>query len=303
MTTRALHDGEGVRAASTRTTRSPQHRVNQQLFAVICATSIGVAPDLDPTACLANIFGSPSAHAAERRSAGRPRVVVALNTIARGDTRAALAGDGSSWLGPIGSADGSVQRDDPRGVLQRCAGKVDGRPEHRPERRRRPGLRERVRRQPAASTRPTSPTGRPLLRPARSRARSPDASPTGRRRSSAAGRFYSTSCDLDGVDVLNMEASVFFQSFPNVPRDVRRRASKRWDTTDEDRAQPGTVGFQGGAALHALRGRQDVHAPRLPRPGRHGYNVEDRRPHRRAWSIPSRGSSSRTSWRRSPGTS
>ena len=34
------------------------HHSNQQLFATICANTLAVAPDLDPTACLANIFGS-----------------------------------------------------------------------------------------------------------------------------------------------------------------------------------------------------------------------------------------------------
>ena len=35
-----------------------QHSVNQQLFSAICFNTLAVAPTLDPTACLANIFGS-----------------------------------------------------------------------------------------------------------------------------------------------------------------------------------------------------------------------------------------------------
>ena len=55
------------------------------------------------------------------------------------------------------------------------------------------------------------------------------------------GRFYDTSCDLDGVDLMNAEASAFFQSFPGF-----EGTFGDWDTTDASVAQPGTVGFDGG---------------------------------------------------------
>ena len=47
-----------------------EHSVNQQLFSAICFNTLAVAPTLDPTACLANIFGSPNRTDARGR---RPR--------------------------------------------------------------------------------------------------------------------------------------------------------------------------------------------------------------------------------------
>ena len=37
-----------------------EHSANQQLFAMVCANTVGIAPALDPTACFANVFGSPN---------------------------------------------------------------------------------------------------------------------------------------------------------------------------------------------------------------------------------------------------
>ena len=64
-----------------------EHSVNQQLFAAICFNTLAVAPTLDPTACLANIFGSSRATAPNPLLGFGPRVVVALNTVARAATR------------------------------------------------------------------------------------------------------------------------------------------------------------------------------------------------------------------------
>jgi hypothetical protein len=55
------------------------------------------------------------------------------------------------------------------------------------------------------------------------------------------GPFYATNCDLQGVDLLNAEATAVIQSWPGV-----EGTEFPWSTTDATIAQPGTVGFEGG---------------------------------------------------------
>jgi len=58
------------------------------------------------------------------------------------------------------------------------------------------------------------------------------------------GSFYGTNCDVHGIDFLNTEASVFFQSWPGV-QGTFQDGGAIWDTTDRGKAQPGTVDFEG----------------------------------------------------------
>jgi hypothetical protein len=67
-----------------------EHSANQQLFAMVCANTVGIAPTLDPSACFANVFGSPNRTQPEGVTA--PRVVVALNILAQGDIDDAASG-------------------------------------------------------------------------------------------------------------------------------------------------------------------------------------------------------------------
>ncbi len=76
------------------------------------------------------------------------------------------------------------------------------------------------------------------------------------------GPFYETDCDIDGVDFLNVEAGVFFQSFPNIQGTFQN--GEIWDTTDGSVAQPGTVGFYGEYS-HVLPGSRG--------PGDPGYAI------------------------------
>ena len=55
------------------------------------------------------------------------------------------------------------------------------------------------------------------------------------------GPIFDIVCDTDGVDLLNMEASVLFQAWPGF-----EGTFYDWTTTDASVAQPGTVGFVGG---------------------------------------------------------
>ena len=61
------------------------------------------------------------------------------------------------------------------------------------------------------------------------------------------GRFWGTSCDTSlpkagGIDLMNAELSVLIQSFPGT-----QGTSGNWTTTNTHVAQPGTLGFVGGA--------------------------------------------------------
>jgi hypothetical protein len=72
------------------------------------------------------------------------------------------------------------------------------------------------------------------------------------------GRFYGTNCDEDGFDLMNAEASALMQSFPGftgtADRNLKGRTGTQnpgtadgWRSDDASVAQPGTVGFLGGA--------------------------------------------------------
>ncbi len=57
------------------------------------------------------------------------------------------------------------------------------------------------------------------------------------------GPFFSTNCDIDGIDFLNADANALFESFPRGEEVFR--GGKAWDTLDASEPQPGTVFFDG----------------------------------------------------------
>jgi len=63
------------------------------------------------------------------------------------------------------------------------------------------------------------------------------------------GRFWGTQCDVDGFDLFNAEASVLFQSWPG----FEGTGGTGWLTTDNTRAQPGTLGFVEGGPVCTRR--------------------------------------------------
>ena len=83
------------------------------------------------------------------------------------------------------------------------------------------------------------------------------------------GRFYGTSCDLDGVDLMNAEASAFFQSWPGFEGTIGD-----WDTTDASVAQPGTAGFKGGPVCTRFEGGRQFILPGCRGPGDPGYDPD-----------------------------
>jgi len=58
------------------------------------------------------------------------------------------------------------------------------------------------------------------------------------------GPYFSSDCDIDGVDLLNAEGSVLIQSWPGF--EGTTGSAYNWDLRDTSKAQPGTLGFRGG---------------------------------------------------------
>jgi hypothetical protein len=83
------------------------------------------------------------------------------------------------------------------------------------------------------------------------------------------GPHYRTRCDVDGLDLLNAEASVLAQSWPGI-----EGTFGDWDLTDRSRAQPGTVGFDGGPACTRYEGGKLYVLPGCRGPGNPGYRRE-----------------------------
>jgi len=78
------------------------------------------------------------------------------------------------------------------------------------------------------------------------------------------GPFFGTNCDVDGIDLLNAEASALFQAFPGEPGTFNLEG---WDTFDASRIQPGTLGFEGGAICTRYEGGQTFTLPGCLGPG------------------------------------
>jgi hypothetical protein len=251
-----------------------QHSVNQQLFSAICFNTLAVAPTLDPTACLANIFGSANATPPNPALGFGPRVVVALNTVARGDTTGPVTGDGAVLAG-VGEfpADGRVQaaiasmRHDGLGkaTVDLIIDSNDGD---------NPDIANASANNPLIQLDPTT-FGNEVLT---------FYNPGGPFAGSLSGRltewqealigcgpFYHTSCDLDGVDFLNMEASVLTQAWPHVEGTFRGKGFV-WDTTDRHIAQPGTRGFEGGPVCSRFENGKSFILPGCRGPGDDGYD-------------------------------
>jgi len=85
------------------------------------------------------------------------------------------------------------------------------------------------------------------------------------------GPFFDTNCDNDGVDLLNAEASALLQSFPGSPGTFSLTG---WDTTDASIAQPGTVGFEGGATCTRYEGGKTFKLPGCRGPGDPGFDED-----------------------------
>ena len=242
-----------------------QHPANQQLFAVACAASLAVAPDLDPTACLANIFGSPNRTMPVGATA--PRVVVALNMVGQGD----VGTDGLVLPGLIGITDTAAFGDVVQGVSYNGqVRKIDGEPEQGRERR--PGLRLRQRdeEQHARRSRGLRQHGRDLLHDLRRLALRQADRPAG-----SAARLRGLLQDELRSRRGRRPQHGGRRLLPVAPQrrgHLHRRREVPLEHVDRGRAQPGTVGFQGAPFCTRYENGRTYVLPGCRGPGDPGYN-------------------------------
>jgi hypothetical protein len=242
-----------------------QHSANQQLFAAVCFSTLAVSPTLDPTACLANIFGSPARTGDDPSvpaTAPEPRVVVALSVVGQGDAGdAGLVLPGLAEFPADGSVQQAIQQHSYNGQLMKAtvdlnADSNDG------------GGPDYTNQSPSNQIIGASDFDFTVdfFYSNIGLASSLSAKLTDYQEALlGCGPFFKTSCDLDGLDFLNMEAGVLFQSWPDVSGTFNPDPNVRWDTTDTSRAQPGTVGFEGGpGALAGNLTRDVLLAPQMP---------------------------------------
>jgi hypothetical protein len=239
------------------------HSVNQQLFSMICATSIGFT-NLDLSACGQTIFNSTRRTGADPNvpaMAPEPRVLVALNTVLSGDRPGLILPGLAAGLAGLAEPPATSQA---RLAAQLAGFGVES-----------PALPLRI---DPADGGPDLPAGHPLLA-------EPDFDATvgvfyntlGGSLSAVlsdaqegllgCGRYYGTSCDLDGVDLMNAEASAILQSFPGFEGTLGD-----WDTADASRAQPGTVGFEGGPVCTRFADGRSLVLPGCRGPGDRDYD-------------------------------
>jgi hypothetical protein len=81
------------------------------------------------------------------------------------------------------------------------------------------------------------------------------------------GPFYFTDCDINGIDLMNVEGSALTQSWTNV-----EGTFMTWDTRWTDVAQPGTVGFQPTAICTRYENGNTYILPGCRGPGDPGYD-------------------------------
>jgi hypothetical protein len=216
-----------------------QHSINQQLFRMICATSIGFS-SLDSTACGQTVFNSQKL--SDPDDPLRPRLMIALTNIVSGQNNpltggAAVAeGLGEFTATTIDELNALAAR--PETAIQRFTSNTFG--------ANTPTVVVPLSMDPNDGL-PLQPGDIPgdLLGPPITFWSFTAVQPYLTDEQEAllgCGPFYGTQCDLDGFDLMNAEASVIMQSFPGFPG----TSGSFWDTRDTSLIQPGTVGFDGG---------------------------------------------------------
>ncbi len=259
MRTGACTTGEG-KDCLTPAEALNEHSVNQQLFSMICATSIGFSA-LDTSACGQTVFNSQ-----KEAIPGGPAISSALSAVVSGQGNTLIPVRGQSILyalasglsggTPINTVEIAKKTVTPTDDIATALATVlvplgldpfDGGP-------------------PAA-------TG--ILKfdvIAQSGGGLAQYLTDEQEALLGCGPFYRTRCDIEGIDLMNAEASALFQSFTGFEGSFGANVSE-WLTTDRRRAQPGTVGFDGGPVCTRYeRGRMFI-LPGCRGPGDAGYNV------------------------------
>jgi len=234
------------------------HSANQTMFAKNCAATFGFV-SLDPSACGPSLFNSQVP--TDPRNPLAPRLMVALSNVVSGQCQELFGqlAAGCGILGGIG------------GFTATTFGELDRFPW--------------IVRSPVSAT-AASPLVPLVLDPLDGGADDPrpdfrttDVSvalflPTGlspflsveQEALLGCGPLYRTRCDVDGIDLLNAEASVLAQSWPGI-----EGTFGDWDLTDRSRAQPGTIGFDGGPACTRFEGGRLYVLPGCRGPDDPGY--------------------------------
>jgi hypothetical protein len=84
------------------------------------------------------------------------------------------------------------------------------------------------------------------------------------------GPFYGTNCDIDGIDLMNIEASATLQSWSIFDGTF---GPGSFLTTDASKAQPGTTGFRGGPTCTRYEGGRTFILPGCRGPGDAHYDI------------------------------
>jgi hypothetical protein len=245
------------------------HHVNQQLFAMVCANTVGISPTLDPSACFANVFNSPLRTPDVAPGTPGPRIVVALNFLLAGDTNVPAPG---ALLAQVGEwpLDGSVQAAIAANSYNGTIGKATVDLIRDPNDGDFPDYANASENNSIIGSDDFNGTVDTFLNVL-------GGSLSGRLTDAqesllGCGPFYHTSCDLDGIDLLNAEASVLIQSFPNIDGTFQG-AFDEWDTTQTGVVQPGTVGFEGGPRCSRFVNGALMILPGCRGPGDKGYDI------------------------------
>jgi hypothetical protein len=235
-----------------------EHSANQQLFAFVCAATVGGAPKVDPAACGLTIWNSTRAPAGVP---GSPPTYVALwsNILAGSDS-------GVEAFNDLVSTDPAVQASYQAQLLAvnpsiRRGGFGGGVPT------------PLVNLNADANDGPlgTPPPGTGPITAALWYGDSLQANlTTAQQALLGCGSHYGTDCDLQGIDMLNAEASALFQAFPWIEG---TEANPHWSTLDASIPQPGTAGFTGGAVCTRFEGRRVFVLPGCLGPGMPGYDL------------------------------
>jgi hypothetical protein len=241
-----------------------QHSVNQTQFHFICASSIGFI-ELDTTACGQSIFNSQTL--SDPDDLLKPRVMIATTNIMSGQNNAfvggaaALEGLGEFTQTTLDQLNDLAARPNtaiqfylrsdftlqPTPLVPLSADPNDGLPATVPP--------ELV----GPSVNFWTFTGlQPFLTDEQEALL-------------GCGRFYGTQCDIEGIDLMNVEASSQMQSWSIFDGTF---GPGTWDTTDASRAQPGTVGFQGGPVCTRYQNGRTYILPGCRGPGDPGYDPD-----------------------------
>jgi hypothetical protein len=213
------------------------HSINQQLFAMICSTSVGLVPNLDPSACGQTVFNS-------QLKTGTPQVTIAAavsNLLAGDASGLILAGllDVPIPGGPCDSGDvASNTLCNPLIQLSNDNNQITNALT----------FAEAV----AAGLTPTPIDGAVLYATGLQGLLSDE-----QQALLGCGPYYGTFCDGDGVDLMNAELTALAQSWPG----IEGAGGLDWNTTDLALIQPATVGFAGGPVCTRVENGQVVILP------------------------------------------